>query len=82
MNGTVDHHAEQDKPSSEAQILHVPAHLLEPRTKIMMMRMVIVIILMMMGHEYICGTVWMASVRVGGGKDAECYAEHILMETV
>jgi hypothetical protein len=35
-----------------------------------------------MGHEYICGTVWMASVRVGGGKDAECYAEHILMETV
>jgi hypothetical protein len=47
MEGTGDHHGEQDKPSSKGQLLHVVSHsCVKPRPKMMM------IIIIMMGHEW------------------------------
>jgi hypothetical protein len=45
MDGTGNHHVEQDKPSSISQTSHVFTHV-ESRPKMMMMMM------MMMGHQY------------------------------
>jgi hypothetical protein len=55
MGKTGDNHAEQHKPSSRDQILHVLYSFVEPRPKMMMT--VILIIIMIVGHECKWGTV-------------------------